>query len=51
MDSRFREVIKHLEKLPRDFFGEVRIRFRDGRPVMIAEERTLKLDDDKKEKR
>ena len=44
MDSRFREVIRLLEAIPRDFYGEVKIRIRGGRPVMLAEERTVKLD-------
>ena len=47
MNSRFKDVINHLEKLPRDFFGEIKIRFRNGHPVLIAEERTLKLDKDR----
>lgn len=42
-------VMAHLKKVGRDFYGEVRIKVRAGRVVLITEERTFKLDDEQGE--
>ena len=36
-------IVEHLKKLDRDFYGQVSIRFRAGRAVLITEERNIKL--------
>lgn len=38
-------VIKHLRDIGKDFYGEVRIKIKAGRAVLITEERTIKLED------
>ena len=39
-------VIKHLQKIDHDFFGEVRIKIKQGKAVHIVVERSIKLDDE-----
>ena len=36
-------IIEHLRKLDRDFYGQVSIRFRAGKAILITEERNIKL--------
>jgi hypothetical protein len=36
-------VIERLKKIDRDLYGQVSIRFRAGRAVLITEERNIKL--------
>lgn len=38
------QVIAFLKALPRDFYGQVSIRIRQNKAVLITEERTVKLD-------
>ena len=44
--ERLSDVVRYLRKLPSDFYGQVLIRVRQGRAVVITEERTIKLGDD-----
>jgi len=39
-------VIKHLKQIGPDFYGQVIIRIRHGRAILIEEQKTTKLDDD-----
>jgi len=39
-------VIKHLKQIGSDFYGQVIIRIRHGRAILIEEQKTTKLDDD-----
>ena len=36
-------VIKHLQQIDKGWYGEIKIKIRDGRAVLIIEERTHKL--------
>lgn len=39
-------VVEYLKKLPPDFYGQIVIRVRHGKAVLITEERSIKIDDD-----
>ena len=47
--DRLEVVIDYLQKLPSDFYGQILIRVRQGRPTLITEERTIKLEDSEEE--
>jgi hypothetical protein len=40
------EVIRRLKALGPDFFGEVKVKVKDGSAVHMSEERSIKLSDD-----
>ena len=42
-------IIDHLKKIRKGWFGEITIKVKDGRVVLITEERTFKLDDGQEE--
>jgi len=46
--EKYKEIIQHLKRLPPDFFGQIIIRFRQGKAVLLEENRTVKLDDKKR---
>lgn len=39
-------IIKHLQRIGTDFYGEIHIKIRAGRAVLITEERTFKLNEE-----
>jgi hypothetical protein len=39
-------IMQHLRKLEHDFYGQIVIRVRAGRAVMLTEERSTRLEDD-----
>ena len=39
-------VIKHLKQIGPDFYGQVIIRIRHGKAVLIEEQKTTKLEDE-----
>lgn len=38
-------IAEHIRKLPLDFWGEVKIRFKSGKATLITEEKTTRLDE------
>ena len=39
-------VMAYLKKLPPDFYGQVIVRVKHGKAVLIEEQKTTKLDDE-----
>ena len=50
MLKNYDRLTSHLSRIKKDFYGRVIIRVRDGKAVMITEERDTRLDDDDVEK-
>ena len=47
--ERLNVVVKYLKRLPSNFYGQVVIRVRQGKAVLITEERSIKLDSDEQD--
>lgn len=41
------KLLDYFKKIPKDFWGTIEIRFKDGKPVSIKEHRQIKLDSER----
>jgi hypothetical protein len=39
-------AIAHLRKITPDFYGQIVIRFKEGKPVHISEEKSIKIEEE-----